>query len=249
MTRPSAGELGDLAPELSGNSPPGGWQLVASSAGARVLKHAEWAVFYKEFLPRGPLERLKSLARGSRATRARLGSEALLYAGFEAPTNLAWGHLPGGREYLFTGAAPGEGVARWLLEILPAGQSAQRARRRLLLRALGRHIGRLHASGFIHGDLRSSNILASWRGDAFNFCLIDNERTVRRDRPSGRQILRNLMQLNMHTPTELSGTDRWRFFLAWREQQRELTAVESRILAREAYRWAMRRLAAKGKLS
>jgi hypothetical protein len=56
------------------------------------------------------------------------------------------------------------------------------------------------------------------------------------------------MQLNMLLPDDVSERDRWRFFRAWRQQMPQLTEVETKILAREAYGWAMKRLAAKGKL-
>jgi hypothetical protein len=51
----------------------------------------------------------------------------------------------------------------------------------------------------------------------------------------------------MLTAAELSRTDRWRFFHNWRRQMRELSQPEARLLAIESYRWARRRLAAKGK--
>ena len=41
---------------------------------------------------------------------------------------------------------------------------------------------------------------------------------------------------------DLGRTDRVRFFRAWRLQMRDLSAVEAKILAAEAYRRAMRRL-------
>ena len=54
------------------------------------------------------------------------------------------------------------------------------------------------------------------------------------------------MQLNMLLPSDITRTDRWRFFLAWQQQMPGFSRVESRLLALESYRWAMRRLAAKG---
>ena len=223
--------------------------MVGSSVNARVAVDSEREVFYKEFLPRGPLESLKSLLKGSRATRARVHNDALRSAGFTAPSNLAWGKLDGGREYLFSSAVPGEGVTWWLREELQQRDGEPLRLRRDLLHALGDFIGRLHAAGFIHGDLRTSNVLAEHGDGQFRFALIDNERNVQKQPPEGRALLRNLMQLNMLLPSDLSNRDRMRFFVNWRKQMSELSAVEAGVLGREAYRWAMNRLRAKGKVT
>lgn len=233
-----------LAPRLADRELPPGWQMVQSSAFARVACNPERRIYYKEFLPRSPLETLKGLIRGSRATRARRNGDALLLAGFGAPANLAWGKLAGGREYLFTGTARGQGLDTWLATTLTSRSRENLFLRRQLLKALGVFIGRLHATGFVHGDLRPGNVIAHQCEDRFTFTLIDNERTVHKDPPSGRMLLRNLMQLNMLPPQVLSRTDRMRFFSRWRRQMRELSPVESGLLAVEAYRWAMRRMKA-----
>jgi hypothetical protein len=221
---------------------------VASSRFARVAFHRERSLYYKEFLPRGPLEVPKALLRGSRCSRARRNSEALLAAGFRAPANVAWGRLPGRREYLFTRAVAGEGVTTWLRSRLAERSGEALATRRRLLRDLGSFIGRLHAAGFVHGDLRTSNVLAEQTADGFRFALIDNERNRHSVPAPGRGLLRNLMQLNMLPPAELSRTDRMRFFCRWRSEMREMTDIEAKVVAAEAYHWAMGRLFEKGQL-
>lgn len=241
-------ELHHLAPVLGSGELPAGWELVQSSAYARVARNPELQVYYKEFLPRSPWESLKAMLRGSRAKRARLHSDALRLAGIDAPANLAWGKLGRGREYLFSEAAAGDDIRCWLADTLPPGDAAALPQRRLLLDALGIFIGRVHATGFIHGDLRPGNVLADFRGERFYFTLIDNERTVKKLPPPGRMLLRNLMQLNMLPPRILSRTDRMRFFTAWRRQMRELDAIEAKLLAAEAYHWAFQRMYDKGML-
>ncbi len=242
------GQWRGLADRLGRGELPPGWERVASSAFARVVRHRSGGVYYKEFLPRGAGERLKAALRGSRATRARRHSDRLRAAGFGAPENLAWGRLDGSREYLFSGAVPGQGIDRWL-RTGPArrGAGALRLRRRLL-HELGDFIGRLHAAGFVHGDLRAGNVLADYRDGTFRFALIDNERTRGRRLPSRRGIRRNLMQLNMLTPAEVTRGDRWCFFLAWRRHHPRLPEAAARRLARDAWHWAARRLRAAGKL-
>ncbi len=221
---------------------------MASSVNARVACDGDQGVFYKEFLPRGPLEALKALFRGSRATRARQQNDALLSAGFQAPTNLAWGKLPGVREYLFSTAVSGAGVTEWLREKLTQRSGDALLLRRELLCSLGSFIGRLHAAGFIHGDLRTSNVLAQRYKDEFNFSLIDNERNICKQPAPGRGMLRNLMQLNMLLPSDITRTDRMRFFIYWQREMTDLSPLEAKILGGRSYQWAMARLGAKNKL-
>ena len=227
---------------------PTGWERVHSSAFARVAVNRELQLYYKEFLPRSPAESLKALLRGSRATRARINGDALLLAGIDAPVNICWGKLPGGREYLFTAAAPGQGITQWLRHTLVERTGEPLQRRRQLLWALGTFIGRVHATGFIHGDLRPGNVLAALQQGRFHFTLIDNERNVQKVPPPGKMLLRNLMQLNMLPLADISRTDRMRFFMAWRRQMRDLSALEAKILGAQAYHWALRRLSDKGQL-
>ncbi len=219
--------------------------MVDSSAFARVARHRERRLFYKEFLPRSPLESIKARLRGSRATRARRNNETLRDAGFDAPASVAWGSLSGGHEYLFSREVPGEGIDHWLGASSEPGSTLDLQSRRDLLRALGEFVGRLHASGVVHGDLRPGTVLASHNGERWQFGLIDNESNRRGDPPPGRRLLRNLMQLNMLPLEILSRTDRMRFLCAWRQQMPGLSPLEAKILAAEAYLWAMRRLAEK----
>lgn len=227
---------------------PDRWEPLRSSASSRLAVHRELGIYFQQFLPRSPAETLQALARGSRATRARLNSEALLLAGIDAPETILWGELPGGGEYLFTMAVPAKGIDYWLRDALVARTGEPLRQRRQLLHALGTFIGRVHATGIIHGDLQPGNVLAALQQEQFRFTLINNERNVRKTPVPGRMLLRDLMQLNMLAPGVLSRTDRMRFFRAWRRQMRDLSAMEAKILAAEAYRRALRRLHDKGQL-
>lgn len=235
--------LHEWACSLAGDYLPEGWQHVSSSPYTRVAVNADMGLYFKEFLPRSPAEKFKGWLRGSRATRARNNGDALAQAGFGAPQNVFWGRLPGGGEYLYTRRAAGQTVTQWLRDTRGPEALAQR---RALLRALGIFIGRLHATGFVHGDLRPGNVLAHAHDGRFSFTLLDNERTRRLRPPPGRMLQRNLMQLNMLKHGTLGCTDRMRFFRAWHSQMRELDDTEGKIIAAESYRWAMRRLRDKG---
>lgn len=234
--------------QLAAGELPAGWEIEPNSSLSRVALNAEMKIYYKEFLPRSPLQSLKALLVGSAATRARQRSEALLYVGVEAPQSLAWGKLPGGREYQFTRAAAGRDVASWLKTTLASRAGDALATRRQLLEGLGVFVGRLHATGFIPGDLQASDVLADLLDDRFAFSLVNNERTVRKLPPPGRMLLKNLMELNLLPPAILSRTDRMRFFVGWRRQLRELSPIEAKVVAAEAYHWAMKLMYERGQL-
>lgn len=231
--------------QLSGDYLPDGWQPVRSSASTRVATNQTLQLYYKEFLTRSPAAALRAQVKGSRATRARLNADALLQAGIDAPHNVLWGQLPDGGEYLFTVAAPGESIQCWLCETLAGRTTGQLRLRRQLLHALGTFIGRVHATGFIHGELRPHNVLAALVQGQFRFTLINNEGNTQRMPTPGKLLLRNLVQMNMLPLADLGRTDRMRFMSAWRRQLRDLSPVEGKILAAEAYRRALRKLPAK----
>ncbi|MCB1699504.1 MAG: hypothetical protein KDI14_01515 [Halioglobus sp.] len=236
------------ARQLAAGELPPGWDIVPSSPLSRVACNTELKFFYKEFIVRSPLERLQAMLLGSRASKARKQNDALLYVGIEAPVSVAWGKLAGGREYLITRTAPGQDVASWLKTTLADRTGEPLARRRQLLEALGIFVGRVHATGFIAGDLQASNVIADLIEGRFQFSLIDNERTVKILPPPGRALLKNLMELNLLPPPVLSRTDRMRFFVAWRRQMRELSPIEAKVVAAEAFHWAMRLMYERGQL-
>jgi Lipopolysaccharide kinase (Kdo/WaaP) family len=237
--------LREWAVQLSGDYLPDGWLRVSSSVHSRVAVNPALQLYYKEYLVRSPAAALRAQVKGSRATRARLNADALLQAGIDAPHNVLWGQLPGGGEYLFTVEVPGDSIRRWLSETLAGKDAEQRQLRRQLLFALGTFIGRVHATGFIHGELRPDNVLADLVMGQFRFSLINNEGNRRSVPTPGKLLLRNLVQLNQLPLAVLGRTDRMRFLCAWRRQMRDLSPVEGKILAAEAYRSALRTLPAK----
>lgn len=241
-------QLRRCALQIAADELPAGWNIVPCSPLSRVAVNRDQHIYYKEFMYQSPVSRLMARLRGSRATAARRQNDALRYVGIEAPANLAWGKLPGGSEYLFTRAAAGQDVARWLRTTLAARTGDALTTRRQLLEALGIFIGRVHATGFIPGDLKAGNLLADLTDSGFQFTLVDNEHTVMKLPPPGRMLLSNLMQINLLPPSVLSRTDRMRFFVGWRRQMRELSTIEAKVVAAEAYHWAMRTMYERGML-
>jgi len=234
--------------QLAAGELPAGWDIVPSTSGARVAVNSQLQVYYKEFPSGSPLQRLLGLLQGSRVTRARRGNDALLYAGIEAPTSLAWGKLPRGGEYLFTRTGAGRDLGRWLTKALVDRTGEALVTRRRLLESLGIFVGRLHATGFLPGELKPGDVLAELLEDRFQFTLINNERTVKMLPPPGRMLLQNLMELNLLPPSAVSRTDRMRVFVGWRRQLRELSPIEAKVVAVEAFHRAMRQMYERGQL-
>ncbi len=213
-----------------------GWECVASNPSRQILCQSEQRLYCLLYPPRPPLTRLLAPLRLSHAQRAQTNCTALLIDGFPAPKPIARGTLTNGTEYLFLEKLPGDSVKYWLRYGLAGRDPASLAMRRALLRDLGAFIGRLHATGYLHGNLSTKNILTIYRGGRFCFALLDNV-SVRLCHPvPGADLLAELLRLNHLEPCDLTLTDRWRFFTAWRQQHVELGHLEARLLATEIHR-------------
>jgi hypothetical protein len=140
---------------------------------------------------------------GWRARRAFRMGEALQTTGFQAPPVLLVAERDGAG-LLVMRHVGGEELATALAR-LPRGP------KRALLRALGGEIGRLHAAGFVHGDLVPPNV----RVVDDRLVLLDNDRTRRSRllvRLTGR---RNLVQLGRFVVPGVTATDRMRVLAAY----------------------------------
>lgn len=218
----------DWAYALAEDRLPDGWDRVSTTVNARLAKHSEAGLLFKEFRRGTPAQRMLAPLRGSAARRAISNGEALRRAGFGAPDIVFHGELPGGGEFLFSRAGPGSDLNEWL-----ASHRSDTEFRRQMLAALGAYIGRLHGSGFVHGELRAESIYVIYTGEHFNFTLANNEQN-RRVRPvPGTLMLRNLRQLAVLDRSAMGVTDRTRFFMAWRRQLPHLAEGEARLLVRE----------------
>jgi hypothetical protein len=206
------------------------------------------AAYLKRYLPRSAADRVKHLFRAGRAERAFRAALMLEAAGFSTPPVLAAafgrGYGSNRRQLLVTagleGAAP---VHRWLEE-----NERDRVRtlrfKRGLIRAFGAEVGRLHAAGIFHGDLRVGNVLALTEGGRWRFFFLDNERTRKFRRLRRYHRVKNLVQANMHRDG-VANTDRMRFFNAYLAQS-GVDSRKSRALARAVAARTWRRLNKKG---
>src|SRR5262249_49107444 len=110
---------------------------------------------------------------GRRALRAFAMGRALDAAGFAAPVTLLVGRRDAAG--LLAAADVGGEDLLGMLARLASPDPEGRRRKRDLLRSLGTEVARLHAAGFVHGDLVPPNL--RWRDGAFVF--LDNDRTRR----------------------------------------------------------------------
>jgi hypothetical protein len=158
------------------------------------LETAEGVVFVKTYDAPG----------GWRAFRAFHMGQALETAGFGAPVVVA-AAARGGAGLLVTRDVGGASV----LAALAAG--GERRAKRSLLRRLGVEVARLHAAGFVHGDLVPANVYVV--GDRFVF--LDNDRTRRSHVLAALVARRNLVQLGRFVVPGLTLSDRARVLAAY----------------------------------
>jgi len=176
---------------------------LAAVAGGRQSRHARTvrvergtadAVFVKHY----------PAPDARRARRAFRMARALTAAGFGAPEPLVLG-VRDGEGLLVTREVVGSGLAAALARIAPDARRAKRA----LLAALGREVARLHAAGFVHGDLVPPNLLVA----GGRFVFLDNDRTRRLPLAVGAR--RNLVQLGRLVVPGVVLTDRTRVLRAY----------------------------------
>ena len=165
---------------------------------------------------------------GRRAWRAWRMGQALTSAGFAVPEAVLVGRR-GPTGLLVTRDVGGQ-------DLLHAVAAARGARKRDLLRRLGRAVGDLHAAGFVHGDLVPSNVHVCGE----TFVLLDHDRTRR-----GRLLVwwgarRNLVQLGRFVVAGVTATDRVRVLCAYADRR-----GLSRRLRHRLARWVAQKILAR----
>jgi len=126
-----------------------------------------------------------------------------------------------------------EVAAPSLLQAIGAAQggAAHPAAKRRFLTRLGTQVARLHATGFVHGDLVPSNLLAD--GDTLVF--LDHDRTRRSPLLVWWGGRRNLLQLGRFVVPVITASDRMRVLRAYGEARRLAPAARKRLA-----RWLVR---------
>ena len=227
-----------ILPFLNGKTPPN-IERVKSSLNARVWNACGegTSIFMKFFNYRGVRD--KFVFRKSRARRAMEGGMILLQKGFLVPTLIAQGDLIKGfrvlENFLITQWIEGSFNTYTYLKTffkLPLfGEALQKKRN--FIKAAGQLIGSMHKNGIFHGDLRPGNILIKVSDNDHLFYFIDNERT--KYFPKGipfRLREKNLVQINMILMTQITLSDRMRFFKAYLIENPGLESIEKRLIRR-----------------
>jgi hypothetical protein len=165
--------------------------------------------FFKVLDPLSAANRIRRLFKRRRAAHVASISERLRADGIGVPEILLLGaERSGGREIIVTARVSGFNLVRQL-------KRAKLASRRVVLRALGVEVARLHRAGYLHGDLTPYNIFVTGV-EPPQFVFIDHERTRRTimsrfERPR----MRNLVQLGHLDVVGVTNTDRMRVWCGY----------------------------------
>lgn len=214
-------------------------KIPSSKSTSVYLINIPLAGFYKEFLSRGYLDQFKALLVGSRCAKHIKQSKILSKKGFDTPRILASGRL-GRNEFVVSQAVNGISFGEYLSATLRRpGTVKALHRKRLLFAELGRFIGRLHAAGVVHGDLRPNNLLLVFENSQPGWYVIDNERNKLTSNPSRKQLVKNLIQINMFHGIDMTMTDRRRFFKGYFsifQSPYDARALEQEVVKKTRYR-------------
>ncbi|MGV8075287.1 MAG: lipopolysaccharide kinase InaA family protein, partial [Syntrophobacteraceae bacterium] len=216
---------------------PKGWEWVGSSEYAVVAKsNTPQGFYYKEFLPRSPFEGLKTVFRGSRCERAMRSAQLLVSKGFHSPKVLCWGTY-GQRCFMITEAVDAIGINQFITANLhlPVSRDTLVFKRNFIVK-LGMEIGRMHAAGIVHGDLRPNNVLVESNGGETIFHFIDNERNLCFRKIPLHLVVKNLVQISFANPIRITLQDRRRFFKAYCTAYDRFTESEERTLGQMVHK-------------
>ena len=219
----------------------GPFERISSSRFSRVYRcrigflGTVHSLYLKQYLPRSAWDVFKHLFRPSRAQRAFKASLMLAENGLLSPEVIAVGELKYGpvcaRTFLLTRKVAGARSASVLLGDFARRPLKARAKRDLIA-AFGETVGRMHAAGIFHGDLRSGNIFAEDTSEGWRFFLLDNERTRRFGRLPHRLIVKNLVQIGMSGKQLVTTTDRMRFLKSYLVRNPRLGADYKKLAAK-----------------
>jgi hypothetical protein len=182
-----------------------------------TIDGADRDVYIKWCFRKSGLASLKSLIVGSLAKCSYKAEIMLAKNGFDVPVTVAIGESSSGpfHSESFSVTLGIENTKR-ALDIMRQTREIttpeKLAGSRDMMRNFGRTIGKMHANGIFHGDLRFGNVLLSPEGASWRFFFIDNARTKKYILLPFWLRVKNLVQLNISVSGFLSRTDRIRFF-------------------------------------
>lgn len=223
----------------------GPFEKIDSSRYARVykcpvgIKGRKVSLYLKYFLNRSFIDLAKHIFRPSRAMRSLIAGRMLAEKGFNCPAVVAVAEKKLGPLCLSCVLITEEITEAydlycyihdyWKVNIIQTPQE-----KRDMIKQLGWTIGKMHAKGIFHGDLRLGNIFAGVDRDKWTFYFIDNERTRCFNKLPWRYRVKNLVQCNM-LRRNVTRTDRLRFFREY-SSYLGLTAGQKKKLITEVLR-------------
>ncbi len=230
----------------------GSFEKVRSSGAAKVYRYAiqseegkRHSLYLKKHLYRSLGDAIISLFRPSRAKRAFWAGIMLEQHQLHTPQIVAFLQKKDGpvctEDILITRAMTSAIAIPEVLRLNKTNRGPiTTTDKRDMIVEFGRVIGRMHALGIFHGDLRWGNIFVAQQSSGWEFYLIDNERT--RKFPILPFWLRqkNLVQLCIEVGS-LTLTDRMRFWRAYREASK-ISTPHSRRIARAVIKRTRKRL-------
>ncbi len=173
-------------------------------------------LYLKQYLHRSTLDILKHLFRPSRAQRAFKASLMLAENGLLSPEVIAVGELKYGllcaRTFLVTREVDNaRSVCDLLADDLCGDNRIIGAQKRSFICEFAHVVGRMHAGGIFHGDLRLGNVLARKVDGGWEFFFLDNERTRKFSHLPLCLRIKNLVQISMLRSEAITNTDRLLF--------------------------------------
>lgn len=223
------------------------FKLVQSSRFAQVYRFAfnGRLYFLKKFISRDIFEPVKNLLRGDRAIRALKGDRFLLTNGFNAPKCMMAGKKGSNIFNVTEAIQGGKDLVMFFAEEFPEGEGMDRIKtreKRNLCKLLGKEIGKMHAKGIVHGDLRWGNVLiVKTPARETQIWFLDNERTFGYSSISRKMRIVNLVQMNMIPSSVVTLTDRMRFYKSYLAENPCLISQKKNLAQKVLHRTANRR--------
>ena len=221
-TRFPSQAIAPMLPPDGHNGVRGPFERVSSSRFSRVYRcrigffGTVHNLYLKQYLHRSAWDILKHLFRPSRAERAFKASLMLIRNGLLSPKVIAVGELKYGllctRTFLVTREVDNaRSVCDLLADDLCGDNHNIGAQKRSFICEFAHVVGRMHAVGIFHGDLRLGNVLARKVDGGWEFFFLDNERTRKVAYLPLHLRIKNLVQISMLRAEAITNTDRLLF--------------------------------------
>lgn len=227
------------------------FEKVGSSHRAEVYRYSimlqgdRELLYLKKYPYRSMADAVKHLFRPSRAKRAFKAGLMLEKHNLHTPQIVAFLQKKDGllctEDILITQAMTNAIALPEVLRLNQTNRGSMTTKdKRDMITEFGGVVGRMHAAGICHGDLRWGNIFVSRQDFGWKFYLIDNERTQKYSILPYWLRQKNLVQLYIGTGT-LTQTDQMRFWQAYIEASK-ISHPRSRHIVRAVFKRTDKRL-------